>query len=212
MNFIAKHETLVKIAYYIQKENTGSRRKFAKEMDIEEDRLKDCIAILRIFAENEDAKIHYDQQKETYYFSPQGKFTEFKFRMCFDNQIDTLPQEVPHKDIKFIKELNLLTKMAYFIHLRQTGTRKDFAEKLGFKEETIKKYIITLKELADEKDAKIRFDKQNKTYYFDQKGYFIYHPANCRRILQGCHRIQTAQAQSAHGCTLVFPSANQAFD
>ena len=172
MNFIAKHETLVKIAYYIQKENTGSRRKFAKEMDIEEDRLKDCIAILRIFAENEDAKIHYDQQKETYYFSPQGKFTEFKFRMCFDNQIDTVPQEVPHRDIKFIKELNLLTKMAYFIHLRQTGTPKEFTEKLRLYKRTFDRYIKILKELVKEKDAKIIYDKHKYTYYFDTQGKF----------------------------------------
>ena len=173
MDFIAKHDTLVRIAYYIQTKNTNTPKEFAKEIYITKDRLKDFMTILKILAAKEKAKIRYYRRGNTYYFRPKGKFTEFKFKKCLDKKIDTIPQDVPDKGKIFIKELNRLTKMAYFIHLKQTGTRKEFAEKCGFEnEETLKKYIIILKELADEEDAKICYDRRNNNYYFIPQGYF----------------------------------------
>jgi hypothetical protein len=172
MEFSDKLRNLKRMAYAIQCEKTGNRQQFALQCEFEKDRLDDYIAILRVLATRKDAELNYNKYEKNYYFYPQGKFTDFKFRICFDNQTDSIPQDVPHQEIKFIKELNTLTKMAYFIHLRQTGTRKDFAQKCELKEDTLKKYIIILKELAWEEDAKIRYNKHNKTYYFDPQGYF----------------------------------------
>jgi hypothetical protein len=172
MDFIIKRDTLAKIAYYILREKTGYKKEFAKKMDIEEDRFKDFIHVLRIFAEQADAQILYNRLEETYYFSPQGKFTDFEFIISSDNKTDNVPQDVPHHDIKFIKEYNILVKMAFLIQLKQTGTRKEFALKCGLKEPTFDKYLKILKELADEKNAKIIYDKYNNTYYFNPQGFF----------------------------------------
>ena len=80
MTFIEKQDKLAWIAYFIQQEKTGSPKDFAKKVNIKTtDTLDDYINILRMFTAREDAKIFYDKDRKTYFFSPHGEFNDFKF-------------------------------------------------------------------------------------------------------------------------------------
>ena len=80
MNSIEIYNSLAKIAYLIQIEETGSLEEFAQKCEIKKRTLYNRIEMLREFAAIEDAKILYDGKRKTYYFSPRGKFTDFKFK------------------------------------------------------------------------------------------------------------------------------------
>ena len=69
----------MRIAYHIQLEKTGTPEDFAKKMEMKTDTLNDYINVLRDLASREDAEVHYDKDRKTYYFNPRGKFTESKF-------------------------------------------------------------------------------------------------------------------------------------
>ena len=80
MNFIERYDTLTKIALHIRQENTGSLEELAQKCKIEKRTLSNLIDILRQLAARESAKIFYDRDKNSYYFSPCGKFTDFEFQ------------------------------------------------------------------------------------------------------------------------------------
>ena len=79
MNFIERYDLLVRIAQFIQQEKTGSLEEFSRKCHIKKDMLHDYIELLRQFAGRESAQILYDGERKTYYFTPRGKFNEFKF-------------------------------------------------------------------------------------------------------------------------------------
>jgi DNA-binding HxlR family transcriptional regulator len=54
---------------------------FAQKCKIKKRTLSNRIEMLREFAAIEDAEIPYDRERKTYYFSPRGKFTDFKFKI-----------------------------------------------------------------------------------------------------------------------------------
>jgi hypothetical protein len=81
MNFIERHNSLAKIAQFIRQEKTGGSKEFARKCNLNSiDTLFNQIDILRQFAAIEDAEILYDKNRKTYYFSPSGKFTNFRFK------------------------------------------------------------------------------------------------------------------------------------
>ena len=86
MTFIERYNRLASMAFFIQDETTGTLKEFANKYDMTEDALIDHINILRDLAAEKEAAILYDREKETYYFSPKGKFTDFAFKRLFDNQ------------------------------------------------------------------------------------------------------------------------------
>ena len=79
MDFIERHDLLARVAQFIRQEKTGTLEKFAQKCNIQKDRLFDYIEILRQFTGRAGARIFYDKDRETYYFSPRGKFSDFKF-------------------------------------------------------------------------------------------------------------------------------------
>ena len=80
MNFIERYDLLVRIAQFIRQEKTGTLEEFAKRCDMENKYIMHRqIEILREFAGRAKAKILYNNDKKTYYFSPRGKFSDFKF-------------------------------------------------------------------------------------------------------------------------------------
>ena len=80
MTFIQQYNKLASIAYDIQLRETGSLKKFAQKCGLSKRTLSNQIDILRQFAALNDAKILYSRKKNTYYFSPLGKFTDFAFK------------------------------------------------------------------------------------------------------------------------------------
>ena len=86
MTFKDRLHRLESMAFHIQNENTGKPSEFANKYDMTEDMLIDYINILRDLAAEKGAEIIYSREKETYYFSPKGKFTDFAFKRLFDNQ------------------------------------------------------------------------------------------------------------------------------
>ena len=81
MNFIEKYDNLAWIAQFIRQGKTGNPKDFAKKCNLDfKETLSRQIDILRQLAAREDAKILYDRERETYYFCPNGKFIDFKFR------------------------------------------------------------------------------------------------------------------------------------
>ena len=79
MTHIEKQHRLEWIAYLIQDETTGSLGEFAKKCEIEKRTMSNLIDILRQYTGIAGAKILYDKERKTYYFTPKGKFTSFKF-------------------------------------------------------------------------------------------------------------------------------------
>ena len=63
-----------------------------------------------------------------------------------------------------IKNIQLLIEL---IHLKQTGSSQQISEKLKVSERMVYKYIETLK---SEFNAPVKYDKINKTYFFEEKG------------------------------------------
>ena len=87
MNFLEKYENLARIARLIRQEATGNPKDFAKRCNLNsKDVLFDQIDILRQLAAKESAEILYDRYRETYYFSPPGKFSDFEFIKDIGNQ------------------------------------------------------------------------------------------------------------------------------
>jgi len=80
MNSVEIYNNLARIAYFIQLEETGSLKEFAQKCEIKKRTLSNRIEMLREFTAIEDAEILYDGERKTYYFSPRGKFTDFKFK------------------------------------------------------------------------------------------------------------------------------------
>ena len=79
MDYIEKHDLLMRIAQFIRLEKTGGLEEFAQKCNIKKDRLFDCIDVLRQIIKRNEANILYDKDRETYYFSPSGKFIDSKF-------------------------------------------------------------------------------------------------------------------------------------
>ena len=79
MTFIERYDKLASIAQYIRQEETGNLEEFAQTCEMKKDRLFDYIEILRGFTGKEDVEILYDKDRRTFYFSPRGKFSDFKF-------------------------------------------------------------------------------------------------------------------------------------
>ena len=79
MNEIERQHRLEWIAYIIQIENTGSLDEFAHRCNMEKRTLSNKIDVLRQYTGIAWAKILYDRERKTYYFSPKGKFTTFEF-------------------------------------------------------------------------------------------------------------------------------------
>ena len=76
---IERYDKLASIAQYIRQEQTGSLKEFAQKCEIKKDRLFDYIETLREFTGRDGTQILYDRIRNTYYFSPSGKFSDFKF-------------------------------------------------------------------------------------------------------------------------------------
>ena len=79
MDHTDRQYILERIAQFIRQEKTGSLTEFAQKCNLNRDTLFDYIDILRRFTGRESVKILYDRSRKTYYFSPSGKFTDFKF-------------------------------------------------------------------------------------------------------------------------------------
>ena len=80
MDFTERHDNLARIAQFIRQEKTGSPKEFAKRCNLDsKETLSRQIDILRQLAARESAEILYDRERKTYYFSPPGKFSDFKF-------------------------------------------------------------------------------------------------------------------------------------
>jgi len=63
-----------------------------------------------------------------------------------------------------IKNIQLLIEL---IHLKQTGSSQQISEKLKVSERMVYKYIAILK---TEFNAPVKYDRVNKTYFFEEKG------------------------------------------
>jgi len=63
-----------------------------------------------------------------------------------------------------IKNIQLLIEL---IHLQHTGNTKAISEKLNVSERMVYKYIAILK---TEFNAPVKYDRLNKTYFFEEKG------------------------------------------
>ena len=81
MSLLERIDRLMRIAYHIQLEETGTPEDFAKKMELKPDRLTDYINVVRDLASREDAEVKYDRDRKTYYFSPHGKITDIKFKI-----------------------------------------------------------------------------------------------------------------------------------
>jgi len=80
MNFIERYNNLVRIAKFIKQGKTGNPEEFAQRCNLNStDALFTQIDILRHFTAKKDANILYNRNKETYYFDPIGKFSDFEF-------------------------------------------------------------------------------------------------------------------------------------
>ena len=65
---------------FIRQEKTGSLEEFASKCSVKnKDMLFDYIEALRQLMGRDNGKILYDRSRKTYYFSPRGKFTDFRF-------------------------------------------------------------------------------------------------------------------------------------
>ena len=80
MNYMEIYNSLARIAYFIQLEEIGSLKEFAKKCEIKKRTLSNRIDVLRQFTAINGAEIHYDKDRKTYYFEPRGKFIDFKFK------------------------------------------------------------------------------------------------------------------------------------
>ena len=87
MSEMDRHKRLEWIAFLIQQEETGSLEEFAYKCEMKKRTLSDKIDTLRQYAGIAGAKIRYDKERKTYFFSPKGKFTDFKFIKFTDNQL-----------------------------------------------------------------------------------------------------------------------------
>jgi hypothetical protein len=86
MTFRERYDLLYKIAQYIQRERTGTPDEFIQKCKItSRDVLFYHIKILRDFTIRDGVNIIYDNDRKTYFFSPRGKFTDFKFIKDNDN-------------------------------------------------------------------------------------------------------------------------------
>jgi len=63
-----------------------------------------------------------------------------------------------------IKNIQLLIEL---IHLQHTGNTKAISEKLNVSERMVYKYIAILK---TEFNAPVKYDRVNKTYFFEENG------------------------------------------
>jgi len=63
-----------------------------------------------------------------------------------------------------IKNIQLLIEL---IHLKQTGSSQQISEMLKVSERMVYKYIAILK---TEFNAPMKYDRVNKTYFFEEKG------------------------------------------
>jgi len=81
MKHIEKQQRLEWLAYLIQLEETGSVEELACKCEMEKRTVANLIETLRQCAAIADAEILFDKDRKTYYFSPKGKFTDFKFKL-----------------------------------------------------------------------------------------------------------------------------------
>ena len=81
MSLLERIDRLMRIAYHIQLEKTGTLEEFAERMEMKPDRLKDYINVVRDLASREDAEVKYDRDRKTYYFNPHGKITDIRFKI-----------------------------------------------------------------------------------------------------------------------------------
>ena len=81
MNFIERYDKLASIAQLIRQGNTGNPKEFAKRCHLDTEKtLLRLIDTLREFTGRNGAKIGYDRDRKTYYFDPNGKFSNFEFK------------------------------------------------------------------------------------------------------------------------------------
>jgi hypothetical protein len=74
--------------------------------------------------------------------------------------------------MKFTEKLYSLEKIAQFIRQEKTGDPQNFATKCGLSKDVLFDQIDILRQLAARNDAKILYDRNKKTYYFEPYGRF----------------------------------------
>ena len=76
--------------------------------------------------------------------------------------------------MNFQEQYDCLAKIARLIQQGKTGTPKELAERCGIDcEKTLLRQIEILRQIAARDFAKILYDRDRKTYYFDPPGKFM---------------------------------------